>query len=45
MTMRRFHAVQIAREMQRIENAKSRNEEVKPKKDKRGILARLLGKK
>lgn len=43
--MRRFHAIQIAREMQRVENAKKRNEKIEPKKNKRGILARLLGKK
>ena len=43
--MRRCHAVQIAREGQRIKNAKGRKEETEPKKNKRGIFARLLGKK
>ena len=43
--MRRCHAMQIAREIQRIKNAKDRKEETKPKTNKRGIFARLLGKK
>ena len=43
--MRRCHAVQVAREMQRIKNAKGRKEETKPETNKRGIFARLLGKK
>ena len=43
--MRRCHAVQVAREMQRIKNAKGRKEETKPKTNKQGIFARLLGKK
>jgi len=40
MRMRRAHAIQIAREMQRIENQKRRE----PEPQRRGLLARLLGK-
>ena len=39
MRMRRCHMIQLAKEMQRIENKKEKKE--KPKR--KGVLARLLG--
>lgn len=41
MRMRRCHAIQVAREMQRIENQKQR--EGKEKTKRKSIFARLLG--
>jgi hypothetical protein len=41
MRMRRCHAMQIAREMQRIENQKQR--QTKEKTKRKSIFARLLG--
>ena len=42
MTMRRIHAIQISREIQRIENQKKRDIDKKHSK-RRGIISRLMG--
>ena len=42
MRVRRIHAIQMARELQRVENQKKRDKEKKQSK-RRGIISRLLG--
>jgi hypothetical protein len=42
MKMRRIHAIQIARELQRVENQKKRDTDKKQSK-RRGIISRLMG--
>ena len=42
MRVRRIHAIQMARELQRVENQKKRDKEKKQSK-RRGIISRLMG--